>query len=214
MPPRDRPQLRFAARATLLLIGMLALWWVFLRAPLLDWVQLSSGLLLHSIPGIHAPTGITVEADGNWTLQLPAPGTAYRSARIVVGGPVVTMYTVNLPLYWALLFAGPWSWRLWRSFVLGSGLLLLVPPFSLLAYGAHLLMLNVYPHTPPAAAMLIAFVDYLGNSVLPYILPLLLALALQSDLRALVLWGEPLVREPAAPAHAGKPRRTRRAFGK
>jgi hypothetical protein len=209
MPWQDKSQLRFAARATLLLAGTLALWWFVLRAPLLDWVQFSSALALHSIPGIHAPTGVTAEPSGGWSLQLPAPGTVYRSARVVVGGPVVTMYTVNLPLYWAVLFAGPWSWRLWRSFLVGSGLLLLAPPFSLLAYGAHLLLLHVYPHAPLAVYLPISFADYLGTGVLPYILPPLLALALQSDLRALVLWGEQPVREPAAPEPGRKLRRSR-----
>ena len=214
MPLRDKPQFRFAARASLLLAGTLTLWWFVLRPPLLEWVRFSGALLLRSIPVGHAPTGIQVTPGGTWNLQLPAPGTPYRSARVAAEDRLPTLYTVNLPVFWAFLFAGPWSWRLWRSFLVGSGVLLLVQPLSLLAYGAHVLVLHVYQHPPAVAALLVSFADYLGNSVLPYMLPLFLAFALQGDLRALVLSGEPRAPEPAAPAPAKKTRRTRRPFGK
>ncbi len=208
MQRRDRPQLRFVLRASLWLAALLPLWWFALRGPLLDWVEFSCGLVLESIPGVHAPTSVTVLPGGDWYLQLPAPGTPYRSARIVAEARVATLSTLNLPLYWAFLFAGPWSWRLWRSFLLGSGISLAVQPFGELAYAVHVLVVHVYPHAPPAVAGLISFADYLGATVQPYILPMLLVLALQRDLRSLVLWGE--MPAPAPPA-ARNPRRGPRA---
>ena len=56
---------------------------------------------------------------------------------------MATLCTLNLPLFWALLFAGPWSWRVWHSFLLGSGISLAIQPFGLLAYRAHVLVVNV-----------------------------------------------------------------------
>ncbi len=205
MPWRDRPQLRFALRASLWLAALLPLWWFALRGPLLDWVQFSCGLVLESIPGAHAPTSVAIQPDGDWYLQLPAPGTHYRSVRIVAEARVATLSTLNLPIYWAFLFAGPWSWQLWRNFLVGSGISLVVQPFCELAYAAHVLVVHVYPHAPMAVGWLVSFADYLGANVLPYMLPMLLALALQRDLRSLVLWGE--MPQPA-PVAAGKPRRS------
>jgi hypothetical protein len=206
MPKRDKPQLGFALRATALVALMLPLWWFVLRGPLLDWVAYSGGLVLKAIPG-HAPSGVTVGPNGDWDLQLPAPRTRYRSARIVAEARVPTLSTLNLPLYWAFLLAGPWSWRLWRSFWIGSAISLAVQPFCVLAYGVHVLQLHVYPQAPTAMVAVISFADYLGANVLPYMLPMLLVLALQRDLRALVLWGE----VPAGPEAAGeKPQRRRR----
>lgn len=201
---RDRPQLGFALRASLWLVAMLPLWWLVLRGPLLDWVQFSCGLVLEAAPGVHAPTGATIQPDGDWDLQLPAPGTRYRSARIVAEASRATLSTLNLPLYWAFLFAGPWSWRVWRNFLLGSGISLAVQPFGVLAYAAHVLVVHVYPHAPMVVVGAFSFADYLGSSVLPYIVPMLLVLALERDLRALVLWGEMPLAEPVA---SGKSRR-------
>jgi hypothetical protein len=202
MPKRDRPQLRFALRATALVALMLPLWWFVLRGPLLDWVAYSGGLVLKAVAG-HAPTGVTVEPNGDWNLQLPAPRTRYRSARIVAEARVATLSTLDLPLYWAFLLAGPWSWRLWRNFWIGSAISLVVQPFCVLAYAAHVLQVHVYPQAPVAVVTAVSFADYLGSNVLPYMLPMLLVLALQRDLRALVLWGE-------APAEVEPPKKPQR----
>lgn len=218
MPPRERPQLRFLLRASALLAAMLALWWFALRGPLLDWVQLSADFVLHSIPGVQTPTGVTVEGGGIWTLQVPVPadsdtlrrvgsGMWFRSIRIQVLERVPTQFTVSLPLYWAVLFAAPWSWRLGRSLALGTAILLVIPPFSLLAYAAHVVKLNLYPHAAPFLGWLLDVADYVGSNVLPYILPVLLAIALHRDLRRMVLAGE---MPEAAEAPLKKPRRRAR----
>jgi hypothetical protein len=200
------PQLRFLLRASLLFVTLLALWWFVLRAPLLDWVQFSSEFILQHIPGVHSPTGVNIEAGRVWNLQVPVPGG--RSIHVRAEERLPVLYTVALPLYWAVLFAGPWSRRIWRAFAIGTAILLAVPALSLLVYAAHVVKLNLYRSAAPAFGYLLNFADYLGANVMPYLFPPLLALALYPDLRSIVLTGTPFA--PASPEHApARPSRPR-----
>jgi hypothetical protein len=189
------PQLRFLLRASLLLAAFLAFWWFVLRHPLLEWVQFSSEILLQSLPGVHTPTGVSVEADRVWVLQVPTPGP--RSIRIRAEERIPTMYTVALPLFWAILAAAPWSRRLWRALGAGTALLLLVPPVSLLIYAAHVVKLNLYLHSAPALGYFLNYADYLAFTVVPFLSPVFLAFALYPDLRSLVFTGQPVPERPS-----------------
>lgn len=182
-------QLRYAVRASLLFLALLALWWYVLRLPLLDWVQFSAEFLLQHLPGVHSPTSVNIEAGRVWNLQVPVPGG--HSIHLKANEYLPTLYTVALPLFWAVLFAGPWSRRLLRAFAIGSGILLTVPAISLLIYAAHVVKLNLYRDTAPALDYALSFGDYLASSVMPYLFPPLLALALYPDLRSMVLTGTP-----------------------
>jgi hypothetical protein len=188
---------------------LLVPWWFVLRLPLLDWVQFSSEFILQHLPGVQSPTGVTIEAGRVWNLQVPVPGG--RSIQVRTEERVPVLATVALPLFWAVLFAGPWSRRLWRAFAIGTAILLIVPAFSLLIYAAHVVKLNLYRGAAPALGYALGFADYLGASVLPYLFPPLLALALYPDLRSIVLTGTPSAPKPAgdAPARRSRPRPNR-----
>jgi hypothetical protein len=216
MPRRGRPQVRFLARGSLLLAGMLALWWLALRGPLLDWVQFSAEILLQSIPGVRAATGVTIGAGGVWELQVPVPADSetirrlgpearFRSVRIQVADWIPTLDTAGLPLYWAIWLAAPWS-RRWGGLLTGTGILLAVAPFSLLSYTAHVVQVNLYPQAPAALAAAIAFADHLTGTVVPFLLPVVLALGLHRGLRAMILFGEPEPDPSAHPGHQAKRR--------
>jgi len=193
-------QLRFLLRASLLFIALLALWWFVLRLPLLDWVQFSSEFILQHLPGVHSPTSVNIEAGRVWNLQVPVPGG--RSIHLRAEERLPTLYTVALPLFWAVLFAGPWSRRLLRAFAIGTGILLMTPAISLLIYAAHVVKLNLYRSAAPALGYTLNFADYLGSSVMPYLFPPLLALALYPDLRSIILTGTPFAPKFAAKATA------------
>jgi hypothetical protein len=197
-------QLRFLLRASLLFIALLSLWWFVLRLPLLDWVQFSAEFILQHLPGVHSPTGVNIEAGRVWNLQVPGPGG--RSIRIMAEERIPTLYTVALPLFWAVLFAGPWSRRLVRAFATGTAILLPIPAVSLLIYAAHVVKLNLYRSAAPALGYTLNFADYLGTNVMPYLFPPLLALALYPDLRSIVLTGTPFAPKPApkTPARANR----------
>jgi len=186
---------RFLLRASILFIAFLALWWFVLRLPLLDWVQFSSEFILQHLPGVHSPTSVNIQTGRVWNLQVPVPGG--RSVHILAEERLPTLYTVALPLYWAVLIAAPWSRRLLRAVAIGTGILLLTPSLTLLTYAAHVVKLNLYRDAAPALGYFLNFADYLGSTVVPYVLPPLLALALYPDLRCLVLTGTPFA--PAKP---------------
>jgi hypothetical protein len=193
-------QFRFLLRASLLFLALLALWWFVLRPPLLDWVQFSADLILQHLPGVHSPTGVHIEAGRVWNLQVPVPGG--RSVHVRAEERIPTIYSVGLPLFWAVLFAGPWSRRLLRAWAIGTAILLPIPAFCLLVYAAHVVKLNLYRSAAPALGYTLNFVDYVGVNFMPYLFPPLLALALYPDLRSIVLTGTPFAPEPAAKAPA------------
>ena len=190
-----RPQLRFLLRASALFLALLALWWFVLRPPLLDWVQFSAEAILQHLPGVHAPTGVRIEAGRVWNLQVPVPGG--RSIHLMAEERIPTLFTVALPLFWAILLAAPWSRRLPGALAIGTGILLLVPAVCLLIYAAHAVKLNLYRSAAPVLGYALNFADYVSFTALPYFLPPLLALALYPDLRSLVLTGTAFAPKPA-----------------
>jgi hypothetical protein len=209
---------RFLVRATLIFAALLPLWWCLLRMPLLDWVQFSTEALLESLPGVHAPTGVSIETGRLWNLQVPIPEG--RSIHIRAEERVATVPTIALPLFWAVLLAAPGSWRPWswrslpwqklRALAIGSAILLVLPAVCVLVYAAHVVQVNLYPAAAPSLRFALKFADYL-NTVVPYCLPILLALLLDPGLRALVLSAPPAAAPPAAiPPAARKPAAARK----
>jgi hypothetical protein len=176
---------RFLLRASGFFVALVAFWWFELRMPLLDWVQFSTEQLLAALPGVHSPTSVSIEAGRVWDLQVPAPGG--RSIHLLAEERIPTLYTVSLPLYWAVMLAAPWSRRMWFPLALGTGILLLLPSVSLLIYAAHAVKLNLYRSAAPALGYALNFADYMAMTVVPYVLPPLLALGLYADLRRVVL---------------------------
>ena len=65
--------------------------------------------------------------------------------------------------------------------------LLLVAPLSLLIYAAHVVKLNLYANAAPWLGHVLDYIDYMTMTFFPYVLPVLLALALYPDLRKRVL---------------------------
>lgn len=187
--------LRFLLRATLLLAACLAMWWFVLRLPLLGWVQFSADLLVRSLP-VRAPTGVEIEAGRVWNLQVPIPGG--HSVHIRAQETVPTLFIAALPLYWAVLLAAPWTRRMWLALAIGTAVFLVLPAFSLMVYAAHVVKLTIFPTAYPFAGYLLNVADYLTATVIPFVLPPILAVALHPDLRALVLAGQAVSAKPAA----------------
>jgi hypothetical protein len=188
MPRRLSPQTAFLLRAVACLAALFALWWFLLLPPLLAWERISTDLLLSAFPDAPLQTGASVSADGVWVLQAPARvHGATRNIRVELPPRLPIQLTVGLPLFWAILAAAPRASRFWRAPVAGTALLLLLPPFGLLAYAAHVVQIYVFPAAPVLAARGIAGVDYVMSTVAPFIAPVLLALWLHPELAATVL---------------------------
>jgi hypothetical protein len=211
---------------------MLALWWWLLLFPLLAGLRLSTGLVLHLLPGGSANASVTVDPQGGWMVRVPvpqslagqdavqrafghapgAPLVKVRSFKLAIAETIPIFFTLSFPLFWALALAAPASQRLWRVLALGTALLWLLSILSLLTYAAYSIETNMRLIANGLAVTLWGAVEYLNVNVAPYLAPLLLALCLHGELRAQVFsWDAPAVPLPEAdtPADTGKPRRGR-----
>ena len=221
--------LRFLLRVLVLLALMLALWWLVLLNPLLAGLRLSAELTLRLLPGESSVSHVTIGPDRNWTFQVPAPAAVVnqektqqmlgasaggsgrikiRSMKVEGAGRFPVLFTVSLPLYWAILLAAPGRRRLLRmsygTAVLATFALLSIAVYAIRLVGGyfHLAMEGLPGFLMDSAA-------YLATGVVPYFGPVLVALSLNGELRGLILTVE------AAPAAAtaavsAAPRRRRK----
>jgi hypothetical protein len=207
--------LRFLLRALVLLALMLALWWLVLLNPLLAGLRLSAELTLRLLPGGSSVSHVTIGADGNWTFQVPAPAAvvnqertqqmlgaaAAGSGRIKIRSMKVEgtarypiLFTVSLPLFWAILLAAPGRPRLWRM-ACGTAVLAIFALLSIAVYAVRLVGGYFQLTTEGFPGFLMDSAMYLAAGVVPYLGPVLVALSLDGELRGLILAGEA---EPAA----------------
>jgi predicted secreted protein len=219
---------RFLLRALLFLALMLALWWLVLLNPLLAGLRLSAELTLRLLPGGSSVSHVTIGPDQNWTFQVPAPAAvvnlaqtqqmlgaaAAGSGRIKIRSMKVEgtarypiLFTVSLPLFWAILLAAPGRPRLLRM-ACGTAVLAIFALLSIAVYAVRLVGGYFQLTTEGFPGFLMDSAMYLAAGVVPYLGPVLVALSLDGELRGLIL----AEAEPAAAAavSAAPQRRGRR----
>ena len=221
--------LRFLLRALVLLPLMLALWWLVLLNPLLAGLRLSAELTLRLLPGGSSVSRVTIGPDRNWTFQVPAPAAVVnqektqqmlgaaaagsgpikiRSMKVEGAARFPVLFTVSLPLFWAILLAAPGRPRLWRM-ASGTAVLAAVALLSIAVYAVRLVGGYFQLTTEGFPGFLMDSAMYLAAGVVPYLGPVLVALSLDGELRGLILAGGEAV--PAvAPAVPAAPRRRRK----
>ena len=217
--------LRFLLRALVLLALMLALWWLVLLNPLLAGLRLSAELTLRLLPGGGSGSHVTIGPDRNWTFQVPAPAALLnqertqqllgaaaagaghikiRSMKVEGTARYPILFTVSLPLFWAILLAAPGRPRLWRM-ASGTAVLAILALLSIAVYAVRLVGGYFQLTTEGFPGFLMDSAMYLAAGVVPYLGPVLVALSLDGELRGLILAGEDA---PAmAPAVSAAPRR-------
>jgi hypothetical protein len=122
-------------------------------------------------------------------------------------GKYPILFTVSLPLFWAILLAAPGRPRLWRM-ASGTVVLAAVALLSIAVYAARLVGGYFHLMTEGLPGFLMDSAVYLATGVVPYLGPVLVALSLDGELRSLILAG---VGEPAAaPVASAVPRRRKR----
>lgn len=231
MQAPSSPQLRFLLRGSVLLVAMLALWWWVLLNPLLGWVRLSTELTLRLLAGASSTSHITVDAQGDWTLQVPLPafvskrdtvqqmfgpvpkGTSpvkVRSFKLEASGRYPVLFTLGFPLYWAMVLAAPRSKRIWRALIRGTALVAIIAPLSLMFYVVY--AISEYFHLIPAgpAHYMMDFGEYLNLNVTPYAAPVLIAMWLHTELRSQIFsWDARRLPVPIASPPPGREARRR-----
>jgi len=220
MPQAD--PLRFLLRALIFLALMLALWWLVLLNPLLAGLRLSAQMTLRFLPGGNSISHVAIGPDRNWTFQVPAPAALVnqartqqmlgaaaagsgpikiRSMKVEGAGKYPILFTVSLPLYWAILLAAPGRRRLLRM-ASGTAVLAAFSLLSIEVYAVRLVGGYFHLTTEGLPGFLMDFAMYLAVGVVPYLAPVLMALSLDEDLRGLILTGEAApAAAPAVPRH-------------
>jgi hypothetical protein len=223
---------RFLLRALLFLALMLALWWLVLLNPLLAGLRLSAELTLRLLPGGSSVSHVTIGPDQNWTFQVPAPAAVVnqaqtqqmlgaaaagsgrikiRSMKVEGAARFPILFTVSLPLYWAILLAAPGWRRLLLRLSCGTAVLAALALLSIAAYAIRLVGGYFQLTTDGLPGFLMDSAMYLAAGVVPYLAPVLVALSLDGELRGLILAGEAAPAAAlAAPASAVPRRRNRR----
>jgi hypothetical protein len=227
----DREQsspLRFLLRALVLLALMLALWWFVLLNPLLAGLRLSAELTLRLLPGGNSVSHVTIGPDRNRTFQVPAPAAVLnqestrqllgsagsgrikvRSMKVEGAGRYPILFTVSLPLYWAILLAAPGWRRLPFRMLCGTAVLTVFALLSIAVYAIRLVGGYFQLTTAGLPGFLTNSAMYLAVGVVPYLAPVLVALSLNGELRDLILNGEPAL-AAASVVPASTRRRKRR----
>ena len=232
-----RPQFRFLLRASLLLIAMLVLWGAVLLDPLRAALRLFTVAAIWLIPGDASVIEAAIQPNGDWSLRLPMPAAIarlepiqqmfgrtstfgptsknlapinVRSLKLVIEGKYPVLFTAGLPFYWALILASGWTWRRGRVLLRGSGVLFVIAAASLVFYVIRTAIKNTHLINGGPIGFLLDSGEYFAINLVPYVAPLLLALYLDVDLRALVFSRPAGDSLPAPPGPARKKARVLR----
>lgn len=134
-----------------------------------------------------------------------------RSFKFETSRAKVALFTVALPLYWALMLAVPCS-RLLRMLAYGSAAIAAMMPFTVTLYAMTTIRAYFHIQSAPWAGFLWSSAGYVNGEVLPYATSLFLGLWLNRELRAQIFsWvpaAESLPETTSAPRD--KKRRRRR----
>lgn len=196
------PRIRFITYAAIFSVATVALWYWLLLNPMSGALRLSEQFVLRLLPGSGPDTRVAVGANGMWTASVPlasglAPAwvAAYvpkgrgsptiSAVNVTMAKSTLSLFTLGLPLYWAIILAAPPIGRSWRPLAIGTLLLAAAAPVSCFVFGAHLA--GPYLWGPGSATAKTAdAVAYLAAYVAPDFAPLVLAVALHKGLRSLV----------------------------
>ena len=171
-------------------------------------MRVSTGLALHLFPGNGSTAHATNDPSGNWVLQVPLPALIQRSEavqkmfdpavrpvrlpslKLAISRDVPVLFSLVFPLFWAAALSAPFSRRTWKILLAGTALVYFISIGSILLYSVYMIDRNL-GYTTGAANTVLNFFEYLNMYVVPYAAPLLIALALNADLRVQIFSGEP-----------------------
>jgi hypothetical protein len=185
--PAFEPQTRFLLRGSALLIGLLTLWWFLLLSPMLYLLKSAAGafLLIEQTPSQDWTVRVPLERTLPATPQQPVAQQIH-SIEFDLARTDAIAFTFSLPVYWAIILAAPGGRRSLRPLLLGSAVMSTVELVMLLVF-AQITASSVASQlagAEDAAGKWIRHVgEYLIVSVLPYVVPFVVALSLHRELR-------------------------------
>jgi hypothetical protein len=213
--PELKPQTRFLLRGSVLLVGLLSLWWFLLLSPMLYLLKGAAGefLLIQENPS------------GDWTLRVPLEKTLPATPQQPVAQQVhsidfdmprsdVIAFTFSLPVYWAIILAAPGVRRNLGPLLVGTAVMAAVELAMLLVFAeisAHNTAAQLGGDLDGAGNWARRLGEYLLASVLPYATPFVVALSLHRGLRGeIFVWSDAVAAQSSLPPGGrGKDRRSK-----
>lgn len=200
------PPTRFLLRGSVLLASLLTLWWLVLINPLQFLLRIATEAGGALVFDGHSSLTITDAANGDWTFEVPIepivpptpPGQTPRQIYSIdfdLARPDAIGFTFGLPVFWALMLAGPHLRRNLRPLFAGTfamGVLevaLLLTTVKILAYKS---LAQILQSHDPVQVWFLRFGEYLAVNAIPYLLPFVVAITLHRELREQMFqWAPP-----------------------
>jgi hypothetical protein len=193
-----RPHARFLLRSSVLLIGMLGLWWFALRVPMLFLLRESETVVLRLLSSDGSKEPVTEDPSGDWSFRIPVDDTEralsrdtgpvrFRAIEFTIPRADVVLFTFSVPVYWAIALAAPRVRSALRPLLWGTAVMAVVEVISLLALveiGAHAAIAQMRPSADGLDAWLREFGNDLIVGVIPFAAPVLAAVAFHPGLRS------------------------------
>ncbi|MCX6628317.1 MAG: hypothetical protein NTW28_11895 [Candidatus Solibacter sp.] len=211
--PALEPQTRFLLRGSALLVGLLTLWWFALLGPMLYLLKGSAGSFVH----------IQENASGDWTLRVPLerilPATPQQPVAQQIHSIDFDMprgdaiaFTFSIPVFWAIVLAAPGVRRSLRPLLLGTALMFAFELITLLIFTritARSVVAQLAGSEDATGKWIRHVGEYLIVSVLPYVIPFVVALSLHRELRREIFLWSKAADIPPASIPGGRPERRR-----
>lgn len=187
--PATKVPARFLLRASVALVMLSAVWWFLLIDPLLFGLQQCTEFLGEIVFGQSSCALVAATASGNWNICVPVTISASTPSgpsrvssvefEMARSGPIA--FTFGLPVYWAILLAGPRDHRWLRLWTLGTGVTAVLEALLFLmfvrTYAYAVLAQPVAVHDP-VTKWFFDSCQYLELNVGPAVTPIFVALYL------------------------------------
>ena len=208
-------------RGSLLLAGLLTLWWLALRPPLFLVLRVSEEVTMGLLPGSDSTSSvISVDVSGDWNFRVPVqdthqePGAPPKAHTVEFTVPQddVAVFTLSFPFFWALMLAAPGARSHVKAILWGTALVALTETLLLLGWieiSASNVMVQWRSGAAGQARWWSAFGEYLVTDVMPFFAPVAIALAVLRDLRLLVSDRPPCEPAESTPRGPGRPSQRR-----
>lgn len=188
--PALKFQTRFLLRATMLLTGLLIIWWFLLQSPMRSMLKTSAQACGGLAFGLPASKLLTEAPNGDWTFEIPLDFNSgrvqYHSINFDLARSDVSAFTFSLPVYWAIMLALPGAWRSRRALIQGTLLMAVLEIVLLLGFAeilAHKLAAQMAESHDAMTTWLLSFGNNLVLIAIPYVAPFVAAIWLHPELR-------------------------------
>ena len=216
--PALKLQTRFLLRATVLLTGLLIVWWFVLQSPMRALLKASAQACGGLAFGIPASKLLTEAANGDWTFEIPLDFSSgpvqYHSINFDLARSDVSAFTFSLPVYWAIMMALPWAWRSRRALIQGTLLMGALEIILLLVFAqilAHKLAAQMAHSQDATTSWLLHFGNSLVLIAIPYVAPFVAAIWLHPELKRQMFGAAPFAQSVAVSGNdAASPSRQKR----